>query len=155
VPLTTADDESYADVVGVLADPFRLEAFAEDLVPVTGALTFRQAFSETLGLGARLGTTVNFYTGDEDYDTETLVEYGASATYAAGAARFNVGFAGRWNATADEGSFSDRSLHLASFAADMQLGGVRPGVTVRLPLDKEYRDMVGSTIGLYLQVPLR
>jgi hypothetical protein len=28
-------------------------------------------------------------------------------------------------------------------------------VTVRLPLDKEYRDMVGSTIGLYLQVPLR
>ena len=66
-----------------------------------------------------------------------------------------LGLTGRWHATADGGSFVDNSMHRAGVSADVRVGGVRPGVSLRVPLDEDMRAVVNSTVGLYLQVPVR
>lgn len=158
LPLTTADEESFADVVAFLADFQRGEAFLEDVVPVSGAVTYEHGFSNGMSLRGRTGVVGLFYTGEaEDVDNEALIDYGLLATYPAGHARFGLGLYGRWWATElfEDGGFSDNSVHHASLSADYQIGRVRPGVSVRMPLDSDYDDVVKTTVGLYVQVPIR
>jgi hypothetical protein len=155
-PLTTADEESFADVTAIIADPERLEAFMKDVVPVTTAAVLNLPFANGLSLRARAGVTALFYTGDEeDVDTETGIDYGAVGTWEPGIARVALGFSGRWFASADEGGFSENSRHHIALNTDVLVRGVRPGVSLRLPVEKEFRDLVGPSVGLYLQVPLR
>lgn len=154
-PLTTADEESFADLTALVSDPLRGEAFVENLVPVTGAATWTQPLTSALSLRLHGGATAFFDTGDDDADTETALDYGAAGSYTAGRARLGLGVTGRWAASADEGGFADNSLHFAGASADFLMRGVRPGVSVRVPLDSDYRDVVNSTVGVYLQVPLR
>lgn len=154
-PLNTADSESFADVAAMLADPLRVEAFAEDVVPVSGAATWTQPLTGALELRLHGGATAFFLTGDDAAGNEAALDYGAAGTYTVGLARLGLGVTGRWNATADEGSFADRSLHFAGASADVLVRGVRPGISVRVPLDEDYREVVMSTVGLYLQVPLQ
>lgn len=156
LPLTTADGESFADVVALLGDIQRSEAFMEDIVPVTAAATYTHGLDRGLSLQARTGVVGVFYTGDnEELDSDALIDYGLLATYPTGAARFGLGFYGRWAATADEGSFGNNSIHHAALSADYKVRGVRPGISIRVPVDSQYEEIVNSTIGLYLQVPIR
>jgi hypothetical protein len=155
LPLNTADSESFADVLAVLADPQRMEAFMDNTVPVTVAASLEHAVSNVLSLRGRAGIMSAFYTGDDAPDTDVAVDYGAVGTYTAGPARVALGFSGRWFTTADEGGFGENSLHHVGLGADVKVGRVRPGVSVRIPLDGDYRDVLGSSIGVYLQVPLR
>jgi hypothetical protein len=154
-PLTSAGDDSFADVYGFLSDPLRGEAFVEDLVPVKFAAVLTREVSPSFSLRALGGATELFYSGDSESDQETTVDYGVAGTLTSGNARFGLGFSGRWLATADEGSFGDNSFHYAGGTADILFRGVRPGISVRIPLDSELREAVNSTFGLYLQVPLR
>ncbi len=158
-PLNTVNEESFGDVVGFLADPFRGEAFMDDVVPVSGAVTFKQAIPSGMGadVRARAGVTTAIYTGDEDdlNQTTTFLDYGMFATLPVGITRLGAGVSGRWDATEDEGKFSDNSIHQLGLSADVLfLDRFRPGISVHVPVDKPYRDSVGSTIGLYLQVAL-
>lgn len=155
LPLTTADDESFGDVVGVLADVMRMEAFMMDVVPVSAAANLRHTMASGLGLRARGGVTSVIWTGDSDAgENFTFMDYGVFAQYPVSMARFGAGVAGRWNVTEDEGGFSDNSLHHVGLSADYAFGRFRPGVNARIPLDKEYRDLVSSSIGLYVQLSL-
>lgn len=155
-PLTSADDESFGDVVGMLADMMRFEAFAVDVVPVSAAASFRQTLSSGLNVGARAGVTSMFWTGDDDVgETTTFLDYGVFGHYPVNMARFGAGVAGRWDLTEDYGDFSDNSLHHLGLSADYMFRRVRPGLEVRIPLDKDYRDLISSSVGLYVQVPLR
>jgi hypothetical protein len=156
-PLVSSDEESFADALAFFSNPMRGEAFLDDVVPLTAAATLTQEISPSFSLRARGGATEFFYTGDSDEDSEneTSLDYGVAGTYTTGNARFGLGLTGRWIATSDEGSFGDNSVHQAGASADVLFRGVRPGISVRLPLDSDFRDLVNSSIGLYLQVPLR
>lgn len=156
LPLTTADETSTGDAIAMLADPQRIEAFAMDVVPVTAAATYERSLVAGLGLRARAAATQVFLIGDAaDEDDVTLLDYGLFGTYGVGPARLGLGVSGRYQASGDEGGFGDRSLHFAGATADFQVAGVRPGVSVQLPLDSDQRDVLGPQVGLYLQVPLR
>jgi hypothetical protein len=155
LPITSASETSVADVVAFIADPQRGEAFARDVVPVAAALNYERGLSSGLGLRARAGGTTLFFTGDGDADNVTLLDYGLFGTYASGPARFGAGFSGRWDVSEEDGGFADNSLHWVGLTADATVRGVRPGVSFRMPLDKDYREFVGPSVGLYLQVPLR
>jgi hypothetical protein len=155
-PITTADAESYADVVGFLADASRGEAFLEDAFPVALAARLEHRLRPDLSLTARLGTVQAFYTGDdEDTNSMTLVDYGIGSSWTRGTARVGAGLAGRWDASADEGKFGENSLHQLGITADMALGPVRPGLSLRLPLDQDHRDILKTSVGAYVQIPLR
>ncbi len=154
-PLTTADENSTADVIGVLGEPQRGEAFMQDAVPVTAALMFERSVAADFSLRARGGVTAAFYTGDDDEEeTSTFADYGLFGTYDAGTARIGAGFSGRWLASADEGSFSDNSIHQATFTIDAPFGAIRPGLSLSVPLDKSHREVMDYSIGAYLQLPL-
>lgn len=158
LPLTTADEESFADVVAFLADFQRGEAFMEDALPASVAASYEHGLANGMTLRGRAGIVGLFYTGDlDDVDDEALVDYGVLATYPVERARFGLGFYGRWWATDlyEDAGFSDNSVHHAALSADYGFRRVRPGVSVRLPVDGQYDEVLGSTVGLYLQVPLR
>jgi hypothetical protein len=154
-PLNTADDESFADVLAFVADPLRPEAFLENMVPVTAAATYRFTAPGALGLRARAAMTGLFHTGDESADPDAALDYSVVGTYSAGLTQTAVGFTGRWYVTSDDGDFAETSMHHATVSSDMQVGRVRPGVSLRVPLDSDYRDVVKWSLGVYLQIPLR
>jgi hypothetical protein len=33
--------------------------------------------------------------------------------------------------------------------------GIRPGVSLRLPIDSDYRKVVGPSFGMYVELPIR
>jgi hypothetical protein len=154
-PLNTADEQSFADVFAFMADPLRVETFLEDVVPVSATATFSHALAAPLSVRAHAGVMTLFWTDDESNSSDTALDYGALASYNAGLARFGAGIAGRWYATEDDGSFAETSLHHVTMSSDVRVGTIRPGISLRLPLDKPYREVVSSTVGLYLQVPVR
>jgi hypothetical protein len=155
LPLTTADEESFADVFAVLSDPERIEAFAEELIPVSAVATYRLPITPAFLLRTHGGITGLFHTGEEAPGPDAAVDYGVLGSYATGPAQLGLGVSGRWFATSDDGSFADNTIHHAALSADVAVAGVRPGIAVRVPLDGEYRKLVSSSITLYLQVPLR
>jgi hypothetical protein len=155
LPVNSVSSESFADVLGALGDPMRMEAFMDNTVPVIVAANYDHRLTPALGVRARAGVVTAIYSGDDAADADATIDYGAAGTYTAGAARFTVGLAGRWFATTDEGGFGENSLHHLGVSMDVWLGGVRPGLTVRVPLDRDYRDLMGSSVGVFLQVPLR
>ena len=163
LPLTTADEESFADVVAFLADVQRGEAFVEDFVPVIGAAAYRMEPAPGWSVESRGRVSNLFYTGDDDdQDNVTFLDYGIFGSYSmalnsrrAQSARFGAGIMGRWDVSEDEGSFSENSLHQLGLTADLGMGRVRPGLSVRVPVDKDYRDVLKTSVGIYLQVPLR
>jgi hypothetical protein len=89
-----------------------------------------------------------------DSDSEQTLDYGLSSTYATGPARFTLGVQGRWVASSDEGDFGDNSVHQLGAAADFLFRGVRPGVSLRIPLEDSV-ESAGNSFGIFLQVPLR
>lgn len=155
LPLNTIDSESTADVVGALGDFQRSESFLDEIVPISGGLTYQHRLARGAILQGRTGVVGIFHTGDDDLGDEALIDYGVLGILPVGAARLGLSFYGRWNATQDEGTFSDNSVHHLGLSADTRVRGVRPGISVRLPIDDTYDEVLDSTIGLYLQVPLR
>jgi hypothetical protein len=155
LPLTSASETTVADMVAFMADPQRGEAFVRDVVPVAAALSYERGLASGLGLRARAGGTTLFFTGEDAPDNVSLLDYGLFGTYASGPARLGAGFSGRWNLSEDDGGFADNSQHWLGLTADATVRGVRPGISLRLPLDEDYREFVGPSVGLYLQVPVR
>jgi hypothetical protein len=157
LPINTLDEQSLADAIAVIADPFRLEAFIEDHIPIQVAASFSRPIYNGFGIRARAGAVTLVYTGDDEEEDEapTALDYGVAGTYAAGPAQLGIGLIGRWDVSADDGDFGSNSFHQASLTADIGLGPVRPGVAIRMPLDSEFRDLVSSSLGLYLRVPIQ
>ena len=75
-----------------------------------------------------------------------MLDHGASA-------RAGAGITGRWLATADDADDELESTHQFEAAADFLAGRVRPGVTLRVPLDDDLLEtdlVLGLTLGVRL-----
>jgi hypothetical protein len=154
-PLTTADEGSFADAIGLVSDLMRSEAFGIDVVPLSARVSVVRALGPGFDVQARGGLTTAYHKVASSWDTDTAMEYSIFSSYSIGIARVGAGMAGRWHATAEEGALSDNAMHQAGFTADVQLAGFRPGIALRLPVDKNYREVMGSAVGMYVQLPLR
>lgn len=157
LPLNTIDDESFADAMGVLGDFQRGEAFMNDVVPVAGAVAYEYGLPRGATLQGRAGVVGLFDTSHDSLsvDNEALLDYGLLGTYPLGRARLGLGFYGRWAATEDTGDFNDNSIHHLALSGDFMFRRVRPGISVRIPVDETYNDLLNSTIGFYVQMSLR
>ena len=89
----------------------------------------------------RAGLVGLFYTDDEDTANDALVDYGVLGTLPVGPARFGLGAYGRWISTEDEGGFGDNSIHHLAVSADLTVKQIRPGISVRIPVDSTYDDV--------------
>ncbi len=151
------ESEGMAASVGFLADVDRMEAFAADLLSVGGHLGIRHRDPSGLHLHARGGPIMWFNTAKDrpGDDTELFLDYVAQAGYDVGRYAIIGGLSGRTQMTADEGSWSDRSIHHLGVSGSVAFGSVRPGIQVRVPLDDDLDDVLRYVIGLGVTVQLR
>jgi hypothetical protein len=83
---------------------------------------------------------------------ELYFGYGGRVLYRGKNARAGAGWGGRWRMSIDEGNSGRNSTHQVEAGGDFLAGRLRPGATVRIPLD----DDTGANlaIGLSLGVVL-
>lgn len=156
VPLVGRDPNSAVEV-GILSDIDRFSAFLPQTAALSGALDFGMKDRSGLGFRARFGPEllVNTASNNEGDDTETFVNYGAQAFWVQGPLDLRLHVGGLYAATAESGDFGERSMHQLGLAGSYLLGGVRPGISLRLPLDHDLTETLDYVLGITLEVPLR
>ena len=149
IPLADYGDDGTALAVGFLSDWDHVEAWVPDLIPVTATAVYQRVTDGGLALGARLGGTGFFYTGDESDDADLLVNYGVRVGYEKDRALVGVALTGRWIATSDEGDDSGQ-LQLG-LEAGYRFGSVMPMLGLRLPVDDPLKESLNTVIILGLK----
>lgn len=148
------DEDEFAYLVGMAADADRWEAFVPNRVVARAAGHWRDDPRDGgLGADVRIAPAVWIPTEDEGAETELFATYGAQFLVHSAQARGGVGIDGRWLATED-GDFGQRSTHQIGIAFDFLRGGVRPGVTLHIPLDDDgiLVEAGDAVIGLTLNI---
>lgn len=144
IPLADYGDDGTALAVGLLSDWDHVEAWVPDLIPVTATAVYQRVSDGGLALGARLGGSGFFYTGDESDDADLLVNYGVRVGYEKDRAMMGVALTGRWFATSDEGEDSNQ-LQLG-LEAGYRFGAVMPMLGLRLPMDDPLKESVNTVV---------
>jgi len=154
VRVPTASNEEEATLTGTLVDADRWEAYGllSEAWVLHSAAHWR---SDPVGkVGVDLRVAPNLWLGGElSDDTELFLVYGGQVLYHGPGARIGAGITGRWLATEEGAGDGENSTQQIEAAADFLAGKVRPGVTLRLPLDDDFID-TGGVIGITLNVLL-
>ncbi len=123
---------------------------------VSGALNYRVHNQSGTGVRLRIGPELCIRTtGRIGPRTEWLGDYGAQLYHVAGPLELSAQAGGVANLRGEDGNFGERSFHQLGLGGSYLLGAVRPGLVLRLPLDKDMTDVLDYVVGLTLQVPLR
>ncbi|RMI26772.1 MAG: hypothetical protein D6681_00865 [Calditrichaeota bacterium] len=158
IRLPLASEESEATFVGFFSDPTeREEAFTPDFLTISGMANV--VSKDTLGamFRVRLGPSLAINTDKGEFEdaTELFLIYSAMAGYRGEAVRAGIAFIGRWWTTGEGEDFGENSLHQLGLFANVGSGSVRPGLSVRIPLDKDFRDTLDFMLGLNVDFHLR
>jgi hypothetical protein len=156
VRIPLAKDDESAAFLGAIADQNRLEAFLPDYGSLRTAITWAAFGAQQTLVQFTVGPTilVPFDSEDEAAETELFFDYATRAAGDRGAVQLMAAIEGRAVVT-EEGDAGERTEHQAVVAASYAFGNVRPGLIVRIPLDKDAREFTSSTIGVTLQIALR
>jgi hypothetical protein len=149
-PVTADPDKENgeATINGYLTDFIdRAEAFAPNAVPISGFVNFVVESYTGFSLRLRAGPAIWIATGDRD-ESETFILYSAQAWWDFGSIRIG----GRYIASEDYVDFGERSSHQLGFGFNLSLGAFTPGIQVRIPLDKEYKDILDIVFGISLGI---
>jgi hypothetical protein len=149
LPLADEGDNGAALAVGLLSDWDHVEAWYPDLVPITASVVYERVTAGGLAVGARLGGSGFFYTGDDSEDTDFLVNYGLRLGYEKNRAVLAAMFTGRWVATSEDAD--DSSQQQLGFEAGYRFGSVMPMLSFRLPLDDPLKETTNSVFGIGLK----
>jgi len=153
-PLTADPDKKNGDATinGYLTDFIdRAEAFAPNAVPISGFVNVVVESYTGFTLRLRAGPAIWIATGDRD-ESETFILYSAQTWWDFGSIRIGGGLSGRYIASEDYGDFGERSSHQLGFGLNLSLGIFTPGIQVRIPLDKEYKDILDIVFGISLGI---
>lgn len=156
VRIPLASETSVATFTGLLTDFVdRGEAFAPKVISVHGMFNYLHQEEQGLSLRFRGGPVLWYNTEDTGGDrTEFLLRYGFIIGYNSPVVRFHGGFNGLYIVT-EEGDFGEKSLHQFGISANYGSGTVRPGISLRVPLDKDYQELLDSTVGLEVAFHLK
>src|SRR5712691_508180 len=147
VPLAAHLERNNATIVGIFADVDRWEAFLSDYLAMSAAINYRVGGRSGFVMRGRFSPSLWIGTGG------------------AGPARVSLAYCGQFGyegtAVAAWTRFTGRAVVgerlFRQLAAGVSLGGgrVRPGASVRVPLDRDVTDVVDVVFGLSLSVTLR
>ena len=148
-------------LVGTFADLEREDAFLSKVVTVSAFANLRASTPGGFVFRVRGGPLLWVPTaqyvltspgGPNSGATELWFAYAVQAGYQSRSATILGGVGGRAILTED---VSNRFIDQLVLAASYRVGGLRPGVSVRLPIDAGRDQIVGSTIGVSLSVDFR
>jgi len=143
---SVSENGDIAQLVGVVSDFDRFEAFAEDLASLRASVRFDRRDPSGLGFGGTLAPALLVPTNEGA--AELFVGYAARVSYAWAGASAGAEFTGRLLVTEPDLDVGERTSHQIAFGAGVDLGQWRPGAYFRLPLDTDLTDSVNYVIGL-------
>ena len=145
-------ERGFAQLVGVLADFMDFEAYGEDLLSIRATAGYRYHAPSHLGMRVALRPTFVKPVGSSSgADPELFLDYGVQGGYETDRASFGVAFTGRAILT-ESGSIGERTVHDLALGGSATFGQFRPGLSVRVPLDKDLGDVLKYSVGLKLEV---
>jgi len=160
VPLVS--DQSLSPLlVGTFADLEREDEFLSKVVTVSAFANLRASSPSGFVVRVRGGPLLWIPTaqyvltspgGPNSGAAELWFAYAVQAGYQSRSATILGGVGGRAILTED---VSNRFIDQLVFSASYRVDGLRPGVSVRLPIDNGRDQIVGSTIGVSLSVDFR
>ena len=155
VPL--ASEEGGGLETGFLADYDRVEAFVPDWVSILLVPNYVYDSLSGFSVRLRLGPSLLVATDKDEFSdrVELFGLYGAQLWYQAGQVRVGAGFTGRLIVTEEGLNFEERSVHHVGVALIGDLGTVRSGLHLKVPVDEELGDILDYVVGVSLSVPLR
>lgn len=159
LPFASINDDGssgIAYVAGIAADLDRMEAFTPDLIPLSAHVNYAVEMRADSDLRFHAGPVL-WLNREDDPDIEStwwFLTYGGELGHQVSGVRFASSLTGRYDLSADDGDFGDRTIHQLGVAASYKSGNMRPGVFVRVPLDEGSRDLVGFVIGVGFSVAL-
>jgi hypothetical protein len=153
--LPLAQDNKYdAAEYGMLTAFDRFEAFGHDLLTLSGKFGYRYKNTEVPAITFKILAGPSYMIPDRG-DAELFADYNFDVWVRSEQFGVGFGFTGRAIITESDLSFGERTTHQAGVAADVTLGQMRLGGTLRLPLDSELSDAVSATYGLSLSFDLK
>ncbi|UCC71836.1 MAG: hypothetical protein JSV86_15885 [Gemmatimonadota bacterium] len=150
VPLASDEgDGGLASEAGFLADYVdRAEAFLPNVLSIHAAVNYRLRQENGVGVRFRLAPLLWIDTESDGAEVELWTLYSAQVWYNGEMVAVGGGFSGRALLTEEDLDFGERSFHQICLAANLILGRFQPGVQLRVPVDKDYSDIVNTVVGL-------
>jgi|GEM_PF-6700991 len=151
---TISEDQTGSAIAGLLGDLWNQERYAAKLLGIAGGYTYQPVFQN--GLGVMFGISPFLWIpvgiNEGGRDTEFSVDYAAGVGYRGEWLKVGLGLGGRMLLTEDEWINGKKALHFFKAESDFRIGILQPGISVRLPLDREVSNILGSTIAFRVQV---
>jgi hypothetical protein len=149
-----AAPDNQASAVGAFTDLDRMDAFIEDIVPVTALLNYRYRGPTGLVARVRAGPSVWIDVGDGRSESELFLGYSGQLGYEGPMVSVSGGFSGLMIVTEEDLDVGERTLHQIGLALTGGGGRIRPGAQIRLPLDEDLNDLLDVVFGVSLTVAL-
>lgn len=152
---------------GMISEYDNFEAYDANLMTVRGGLEYHRAKSNGMMFGARGTGSLQLNTsGDPSDDAEMSFDYGVRSGYEGARALATVALTGRYVITApnhdftchvsdpdcNPKGFNERTHHQITGVIELRSTRIRPRVTLRVPLDKDLRDIAGAVLGLGVSI---
>jgi hypothetical protein len=147
VPFVAHLERNNATIVGIVADVDRWEAFLSDCFSMSAIFNYRYRDYTGLTMRWRVGPSVWIGT-DVPGGSKVLLDYSGQLGYEATAVAAWVGLTGRL-------VLVERALQQLGAAVVLGGGRVRPGASIRMPLDRDTRHLLELVFGLNLTIELR
>jgi hypothetical protein len=148
----SSPEADFAQTVGVFGDFTDFEAYANDILTTRATFGYRHRTPNHVAVRVALRPTLMSPTGDNMGDSELFLDYGAQVGYESDRVRVGAAFNGRAWATESDLSFGERTVHELGLGAAMTFGRFRPGLLLRVPLDRDLTEMVSTALGVKLEL---
>lgn len=148
-----SSEKPFAQLMGRYADLTRVGAFGSRTFLLEGAAGYEGVLENGVEYAGSAGPLVSIPTGG-DGDSELFLGAEVSARYPLGESLVaTVGFSGLYRMGGGSSNGDDLLMQgTAGLAYD--LGWIRPGISGRLPLNRDWADAVDGVLGLHLSFPL-
>ena len=152
VPIAT-DDDGTTLTAGRLTDYDRFEAFLPDVFAIKGSVMGPVRLSDLVTLDIGGGPVILLSTKDNG-SNDLWAQYFVLARITTGNVTVKSGLTGVAILTESNLDFSERTTHQFGLGATLNLGTVRPGLLVRIPLQKALTEDINYVVGLNVTVVL-
>jgi len=150
---TSPNDKPLAFSVGLFSDFHRLESFLTDYLILPIIFNTYKRNETNFFYRFRVGADIWINTGDND-ESELLFDYGGQIGFETTKYNVKLGITGLAILTESDLDFSERTTHLLGLSANINLGKVIPGISLKVPIDDDLNDVIDATIGLGMAIKL-